>query len=258
MPEAGEVLGHFRLESQLGRGGMGEVWLAYDLRLERRVAIKLLRDEQRLRPGARERMLREARALSRVEHPAICQIYEILELEDADALVLEFVEGKTLAAGPLESLTSLEKLQIGIEIAEALSVAHRHGIVHRDLKAENIMIDSNGEVKVLDFGVARFVAGTELPPLLAENPNLKETQEAVGSFGFSDVRDFQTRRGVIVGTLHAMSPEQARGEEITAASDLFSLGLLLPGDLHRETSLPRGSRVAGTLPPGRRWNPLAA
>ncbi len=206
---------------------MGEVWLAFDQRLERRVAIKLLRDEQRLRPGARERMLREARALSRVEHPAICQIYDILELGDADALVLEYVEGKTLAATDLNSLSTFEKLQIGIRIAEALSVAHRYGVVHRDLKAENVMLSAHGELKVLDFGVARFVAGKELPPLLAENPDLRETQELVHTPLSFEYGDFQTRRGMIVGTLHAMSPEQARGEEITAASDLFSLGLLL-------------------------------
>lgn len=208
---------------------MGEVWLAVDERLDRRVAVKLLRDEQRLRPGARERLLREARALGRVDHPAICQIHDILELGELDALVLEYVEGKTLAQTDLESLSFERKVDLAARIAEALSVAHRHGVIHRDLKAENVMLTPDGGLKVLDFGVARLVLGEELAPLDSSKAShaAGETLELDAPAPLPDAEAFVTRRGVIVGTLHAMSPEQARGEAVTAATDLFSLGLLI-------------------------------
>lgn len=199
----GERIGAYRIEKLLGRGGMGEVFLARDDRLKRCVAIKRIRHDRTLDPALRRRLLREARAAAGLSHPAIVQIFDLLEDESGDCLILEYVEGKTLAAtlaaGPLDTALAL---RLAREIAGGLAAAHAAGIIHRDLKADNVIVTPTGHAKVLDFGLAHMQAQTTDDILL-------------------------TQHGVLLGTFHMMSPEQARGCEVDERSDLFSLGILL-------------------------------
>jgi serine/threonine-protein kinase len=198
-----ERIGAYRIESRLGRGGMGEVFLAWDERLERRVAVKRIRLDADLPPSQRERFRREARSAARLSHPAIVQVHDLVSDEAGDAIVMEYVPGislaERLASGPL---APAEALRCARQIAEGLAAAHQAGVIHRDLKAENVILTPGGQAKILDFGLAR--------------PVLPEDQDAA-----------LTQRGALVGTYHAMSPEQAGGGEVDARSDLFSLGALL-------------------------------
>jgi eukaryotic-like serine/threonine-protein kinase len=230
----GSTIGNIRIEAQLGTGGMGEVYRGFDPRLERRVAVKTIRPEQRLSPQVKARFLREARLLSKLGHPSICQVYDLIETPEADFLILEYVEGQTLrqlAAGG--RLTLEEKLRLAEKIAAALAVAHREKIVHRDLKADNVMVTPAGEVKVLDFGIARSLAEPDAPPPIRLPPPLPEPGGTAPLWTIGDDTaiagdgDGLTRQGMVVGTIHAMSPEQAMGGEVTEASDLYSFGILL-------------------------------
>jgi serine/threonine-protein kinase len=242
----GSTIGNFRIESRLGRGGMGEVYLGYDPRLERRVAVKTIRPEHRLSAVHKARFLREARLLGKLGHPAICQVYDLIETPEADFLVLEYIEGVTLRElAWRETLPVERKLELAEKIATALAAAHREQIVHRDLKADNVMVTPAGEVKVLDFGVARSLTDPEIrlegpPPLPGLYPGESEetgdddVQEPTwaegpiwGSRSAAGTREDLTRHGFIVGSLQAMSPEQAAGREVTTASDLYSFGILL-------------------------------
>jgi tetratricopeptide (TPR) repeat protein len=201
-------IGPYQLEARLGRGGMGEVFLAYDERLERRVAIKRIRWGPRTAAGAHERFRREARAAARLNHPAIVQVYDLVtgdggEGEEAgDAIVLEYVLGRPLSSligGP--ELTPALAVALAREIADGLAHAHAAGFVHRDLKADNVMVTGAGHAKILDFGLAK--------------PLLPAGEESL------------TADGAVLGTYHSMSPEQAGGGEVDERSDLFSLGSLL-------------------------------
>jgi tetratricopeptide (TPR) repeat protein/predicted Ser/Thr protein kinase len=208
----GQTFSHYRIIERLGEGGMGVVYLAEDTLLGRRVAIKTLTDATG--PGNqhfRTRFLREARAVSALSHPHIATIHDYGEtLEGHPYIVMEFVKGQTLAdLIQKETLTIPRALEIIREVAEALAEAHRHGIVHRDIKPSNVAINERGEVKVLDFGLAKQI---ELGPI---DPSEPERQTLL---------DTQTREGVIVGTPMYLSPEQALGVEVDPRSDLFSLG----------------------------------
>lgn len=202
-PPPGERIGAYRIEKLLGRGGMGEVFLAWDDRLKRRVAIKRIRHDRTQDPSLRQRLLREARAAAGLSHPAIVQVFDLIEDASGDCIVLEYVEGKTLAVtlatGPLETEFAL---RLAREITGGLAAAHGAGIVHRDLKPENVIVTPTGHAKVLDFGLARMRAQATDDVLL-------------------------TQHGVLLGTFHMMSPEQARGGETDERSDLFSLGILI-------------------------------
>jgi tetratricopeptide (TPR) repeat protein len=240
-PMIGTRIKHLVIEQRLGAGGMGEVYLARDMVLDRLVAVKSLRAEHRLSPDVKARFLREARLLSKLGDPAICQVYELIEGDDADYLVLEFVRGQTLRSA-LPNLAAADKPALLAKVARALAVAHREGIVHRDLKADNVMLTPDGSIKILDFGVARSVdpqevaaeAGGETialpPPALAEQriEDLPETSvyERDPTFESSGSVDGLTQIGTVIGTLSAMSPEQAAGNRVTEASDLYSLGVL--------------------------------
>ena len=202
-PGSEERIGAYRIEKLLGRGGMGEVFLAWDDRLRRRVAIKRIRHDRSLEPALRKRLLREARAAAGLNHPAIVQIHDLVEEVSGDCLVLEYVEGKTLAATLKEgSLEMALAMRLGREIAGGLAAAHAAGIVHRDLKPDNVIVTPSGHAKVLDFGLARMRSSTTGDMVL-------------------------TQHGILLGTFHMMSPEQARGDEADERSDLFSFGTLL-------------------------------
>jgi eukaryotic-like serine/threonine-protein kinase len=153
-------VGHIRIVGTLGVGGMGDVYVGWDETLKRRVALKAIRREQRMRPDVKGRFLREARILSQLDHPNICRIYDYVEGTDRDYLVLELVEGETLSKAIRRGLDGPRRLEIAERIAEALAAAHAKGVVHRDLKPHNVMLADSGEVKVLDFGIAR-AAGVE-------------------------------------------------------------------------------------------------
>ncbi|HYT49360.1 MAG TPA: serine/threonine-protein kinase, partial [Pyrinomonadaceae bacterium] len=216
MPESliGRTVSHYRILEQLGEGGMGVVYLAEDILLGRRVAIKTLHSRTGHDPQFRARFLREARAVSALSHPHIATIYDYGETEDRQPyIVMELIKGETLGELMLtEKLTVARSIEIIKQVGEALAEAHHHRIIHRDIKPTNVAIDDRGRVKVLDFGLAKQVA---LSPDADSDP---EQQTLLVS---------HTREGVIVGTPLYLSPEQALGNEIDARSDLFSLGGLL-------------------------------
>jgi serine/threonine-protein kinase len=222
MPEIGDVIGHVRLVARLGAGGMGEVWEGFDERLGRRVAVKAIRHATHADDRSRARFAREARILSQLEHQNICRLYELVEDEAYDVLILELVSGRTLRRAIRDGMRPAERLDTALGICSALVAAHALSIVHRDLKPENVMLSGDGAVKVLDFGIARRLDGretalddTEPFPAPGSEPRGPADSEAL------------TRAGEVVGTPYYMSPEHARGEPVTAASDMFAFGLLL-------------------------------
>jgi tetratricopeptide (TPR) repeat protein/predicted Ser/Thr protein kinase len=205
----GTTVQHYRVEQRLGAGGMGEVYRAEDLRLGRQVALKFLPHALKADPESRARLLNEARAASLLRSPNIAVTYDIADVEGSDFIVMEYVEGELLsqrvAKGPLPIR---EVVDIGLQVAEALDEAHGRGIVHRDIKSANLMRTGRGLVKVLDFGLAKFVNG--------------RAQDAHG------VTQLQvTMAGMVVGTVSYMAPEQALGRPIDHRVDLFSLGVVL-------------------------------
>src|SRR5689334_4179363 len=202
-------LGPYEIVAPLGAGGMGEVYRAKDTRLHRDVALKVLRSETTGNAQRRRRFLREARAASQLNHPNIVAVYDIIEAEGLDVIVMEFVSGKTLAqAVPQQGFDAEAALAYSRQIASALARAHGAGIIHRDLKPANIMVTDDGVVKVLDFGLAKVQR-----PVIEGDSGLTISAE--------------TQTGVVVGTAAYMSPEQADGRPVDGRSDVFSFGLVL-------------------------------
>jgi serine/threonine protein kinase len=197
----GKTVGRFRVLSLLGRGGMGEVYVAYDETLDRRVALKSIVAGRRLQPSAQARFRREARALSRLDHPNICRIYDYVEMESHDFLVLELVTGRRLDEAIRAGLSHDVQLRIAGQIASALVAAHAEGIVHRDLKPSNVMLSDSGEVKVLDFGLAWTAGERPVPqPLATHSSAAAETELPPTEAGFVGasalgVRDCLGERG---------------------------------------------------------------
>jgi serine/threonine protein kinase len=206
----GKTVGHYRITAKLGAGGMGEVFLAEDTRLQRKAAIKFLPAEMAADPVRRQRFLNEARAASALNHPHVCVVYDVGETEAGLLFIaMEFVEGRSLGAlvkqGPLEVSRIVE---IALQVADALDAAHTRRIVHRDIKPANINLNERGQVKVLDFGLAkRIPTGTEGQDVTQDVPH--------------------TQQGHVVGTPFYMSPEQALGKDLDHRSDLFSVGVVL-------------------------------
>jgi len=220
---AGTKLGPYEIQSPLGAGGMGEVYRALDSRLDRTVAVKILASHLSSSPELKQRMEREARAISSLNHPHICQLYDIGSQGGTDFLVMEFLEGETLADKLKKGALPLAEIyKIGIAVAEALAVAHRQGIVHRDLKPGNIMLTPAG-AKLMDFGLAKPIgvpttgSGTSAPPSFTAMATLS------GPSPLSPL----TTAGSIIGTIQYMSPEQIEGKEADARSDIFAFGAVL-------------------------------
>jgi eukaryotic-like serine/threonine-protein kinase len=208
--QPGSRLGPYEVTSLIGAGGMGEVWLTTELRLGRKVALKLLPHDPTRDPTRIQRFEQEARAASALNHPNVCTIYALDQTgEGRHYIAMEYVEGETLRQRLATSRLPLRQaLDIGIQVAAALSVAHGAGIIHRDIKPENVMLRPDGVVKVLDFGLAK------LAPVAPEGA--ATTQMLV-----------QTDAGTVVGTAAYMSPEQARGQQVDARTDIWSLGVML-------------------------------
>lgn len=201
MTELSRYVGPYRLGDRLGVGGMGEVYRAFDERLERWVAVKLVRTDLETNDDARSRLRREARSAASLSHPSIVQVHDVVESNDGDAIVLELVDGQSLARLLEEGPMPIPQVRLlAREIAEGLAAAHGRGFIHRDLKPENVMVTPDGHAKILDFGLAKRFEGEEAP---------------------------LTRTDAAVGTFRSMSPEQARGLPLDHRSDLFSLGILI-------------------------------
>ncbi|HEY6221428.1 MAG TPA: protein kinase, partial [Candidatus Eisenbacteria bacterium] len=205
--ETGARLGHYRIVEKIGAGGMGEVYRAEDLKLERPVAIKMLPAWAAGDRMAVERLVREAKLASALNHPNIATMYAIEDSDSAPFLVMEYVEGETLRARLHRSPLELpELIAIGSQVADALEAAHRVGLIHRDVKSTNILLTADGQAKVVDFGLAK-----RLPGGRADAPDATRL----------------TATGAVVGTAAYMSPEQTRGEPLDPGSDVFSLGVVL-------------------------------
>ncbi|MGH8003130.1 MAG: serine/threonine-protein kinase, partial [Limisphaerales bacterium] len=195
----GQTVSHYRIESEIGQGGMGVVYKAFDTRLERPVALKFLSPQFVSHPEAKSRFLNEARAASALNHPNICTIYEIGEWGSREFIAMELVEGK-----PLSKLIASGKLPVpkvldySLQMAEGLDAAHKKGVIHRDVKPDNILVTAEGRLKIMDFGLAK----------------IRHTAKI-------------TTTGTALGTAAYMSPEQARGELVDARADIFSLGMIL-------------------------------
>src|SRR5882762_370017 len=203
-----ESIAHYRIIEKLGAGGMGEVYLALDTKLDRKVAIKVLPPDFLAEANLKKRLLKEAQAAAKLDHPNICNIYDVNEADSFTFIVMQYIEGETLAdkmeRGPLAVSTALAIVE---QAAEGLAEAHAHGIVHRDIKPLNMMITPRGHLKILDFGLAKQMRSSDSVDNEAPTATLLSTP------------------GHVIGTMPYMSPEQVQGEPLDASSDIFSLGV---------------------------------
>ncbi len=213
----GQTIKQYSVEALLGKGGMGTVYRARDTRLQRPVAFKVLTADLTADPDRRQRFFQEARSAAAITHPAIAQVYDVDEIGGITFIAMEFIEGKTvrqlIADRDLDLLSTLE---IAVQVGEGLAKAHELGIVHRDIKSENIMVTRDGHAKLLDFGLAK------LSPLqnVDSGGGAEEHMSQLATVA-------QTQKGMVVGTVAYMSPEQARGRPVDHRSDIFSLGLTI-------------------------------
>src|ERR1039457_5450014 len=207
-PVIGQTISHYHIIERLGRGGMGEGYLAEDKQLCRKVALKILPREVATDERAKQRLLREAKTAATLDHPNICAIYEVGQEGDHSFIVLQYIEGETLATRLKRHLPDLrEALAIAAQVADALNEAHVRGIIHRDIKPENIMLTKRDQVKVLDFGLAKVLRDSSIIE--------------------ADTASMLSIPGMVMGTVPYMSPEQVRGEALDCRSDIFSFGTVL-------------------------------
>ena len=232
----GTTISHYKILEKIGEGGMGEVFLAQDTTLDRKVALKFLPEEMQQDSTAQKRFLREAKSAAALDHPYICHIHEVGEVEGKSFIAMEYVQGMMLqekiAKGPFPVK---EAVETAAEIAEALEAAHKQNIVHRDLKPSNIMLTPEGHVKVMDFGLAKRVTPVE-----------GKEQEITTAL---------TQQGSTLGTVPYMSPEQVRGQEVDTRSDIFSFGVVLyemltgVNPFKGDTSVDTSHAILGETPP---------
>lgn len=221
--KSGDMIAHYKILALLGEGGMGKVYKAEDTKLMRYVALKILPPETSYDDSRRKRFLREARAAAALDHPNICAIHEVGEADDLSYIAMQYIEGMTLDERmKLAELSLDEALSIAIQVADALSSAHAHNIIHRDIKPSNLMVTKRGDVKVLDFGLAKRV-------------------EVIASPLEPKTMTLLTQPGLIVGTVPFMSPEQARGRDVDGRSDIWSLGVVLYEMITRREPFHEGS-----------------
>jgi serine/threonine protein kinase/Tol biopolymer transport system component len=212
---AGRTLSHYRIIEKLGEGGMGIVYKAFDTRLNRAVALKVLPPDKVSDPERKRRFVKEARAASALNHPNIVTIHDIDQADGVDFIAMEYVAGKTLDRQiPCKGMQIAKALEFAMQLANALAAAHSAGIIHRDLKPSNVMVSDSGQVKILDFGLAKLIERAELnaegsPPAVSQETSLR------------------TDEGMILGTAAYMSPEQAQGKKVDSRSDIFSFGAVL-------------------------------
>lgn len=206
----GRTISHYSILRKLGAGGMGEVYLAQDTTLSRMVAIKFLSQDSAAGEHSKKRLVREAKAAAALDHHHICAVYEVGEEAGYNFIVMQYVEGETLASRiQRQPIEFLEALEIAVQIADALTEAHSHGIIHRDVKPQNVMLTASGQVKVLDFGLSKVVREGPLIDSISETESLLSLP------------------GSVIGTVPYMSPEQVRGEALDGRSDIFSFGAVL-------------------------------
>ena len=232
----GKTISHYKILEKIAQGGMGEVYLAQGTTLDRKVALKFLPEELEQDPTARKRFLREAKSAAALDHPYICHIHEVGEVEGKSFISMEYVQGITLRERLTEGPLAVRKaLETATEIADALEAAHKQKIVHRDLKPSNIMLTPQGHVKVMDFGLAKQVT-----PI--------EGQE-------QEITTALTKQGSTLGTVPYMSPEQVRGQEVDTRSDIFSFGVVLyemltgVNPFKGDTSVDTSHAILGETPP---------
>ena len=214
----GKIIHHYQFIEKLGAGGMGEIWKAQDTRLNRTVAVKILTSASAGDPERRRRFIQEAQAASALNHPNIITIHDIISEGDAEYMVMEYVQGKTLIdLIPKGGLRVPQVLKYAVQMTDALQVAHSAGIIHRDLKPGNVMVTETGLVKVLDFGLAKL---TDSSPLSQTGSGESDATQTIDQAPL-------TVEGSIIGTVSYMSPEQAQGKRVDLRSDIFSLAVVL-------------------------------
>ena len=247
----GQTISHYKVLEKVGEGGMGEVYRAEDTHLKREVAIKVLPEQFTQDPQRLARFEREAQLLASLSHPNIAAVYSFEHAEDTHFLVMELVEGEDLSQKLSRGLLPLEEaLQVCLQVAEGVEAAHEKGVIHRDLKPANVKVTPEGQVKVLDFGLAKMLEDDVTPADISHSPTL--THE-------------MTRAGVILGTSAYMSPEQAKGKSVDKRTDIWALGCVLyelltgkkafPGETITETiaKVLEGEPDLDALPVGTPW-----